>query len=268
MCRCCCSWECMISRVSNSNPPASRQEHWLLTGFLVFLVLQGALWFELRHIRPNMAIVPELPAERTVKAFASSDSQLYFRLLAFRIQNAGDTFGRNTPLKDYDYKLLHRWFFLLDTLDVQSGFVPAVAGYYYGQTQHTEDVRYVVDYLDKHYDTNPQKNWWWLHHAIYLANYRLGDKQLALRLAYKLGTTPAEVPFWAREMPAFIHEQLGEKEEAFRVIEDILKSAKDIPPGELNYMQYFIQDRLGFLDEDLKRRTEEAKKNKAPAHEQ
>lgn len=255
----------MISRASNSKPKPYTQEQWLLAGFVLFLCLQGALWFYLKPFRPNMAIVPPLPAERTVKAFASSDSQLYFRLLAMRLQNAGDTFGRNTPLKNYDYPLLHRWFFLLDTLDVKSGFVPAVAGYYFGQTQHVEDVRYVIDYLDKHYDTDPQKNWWWLNHAIYLSNYRLHDKQLALRLAYKLGTTPAEVPMWARQMPAFIHEQLGEKEQAFMIIENILKTSKDIPDAELNYMQYFIQDRLGFLDKDLKARTDALKK-KAPAN--
>lgn len=216
-----------------------------LAGFLLFLVLNMALWFYLKPIRPNMGIVPKLPSENMVQLLSFGDKELYFRLASFRLQNAGDTFGRATPYKDYDYALLEKWFLLLDNLDAASNITPSMAGYLFSQSQEPlRGVPYIVRYLEAHYDRNPQTKWWWLSHAIYLANHKLKDKDLALRLAYKLGTTEADVPLWARQMPAFILEQKGEREQALQIIENILRTAKDIPESELRFMHIFIKDRL------------------------
>ena len=197
-----------------------------------------------------MAVVPTLPTAHMIAAFSFGDSQLLFRAFAFRLQNAGDTFGRNTPLRDYNYAMLEQWFLLLDRLDARSSFAPSIAAYYFSQSQEPKrDLPYIIRYLDAAYDRDPAKRWWWLSQAVYLANHRLGDKQLALRLAYKLGTTPADVPLWARQMPAFIHEQMGEKEQALVIIQNILKDQKNIPDGELRFMEYFIRDRLKAANE-------------------
>jgi hypothetical protein len=126
-----------------------------------------------------------------------------------------------------------------------SNITPSMAGYLFGQSQEPlRDVPYIVRYLESHYDRDPKTKWWWLSQAIYLANHKLNDKDLALRLAYKLGTTEADVPLWARQMPAFILEQRGEREEALLIIQNILKTYKDIPEGELRFMNIFIKDRL------------------------
>jgi len=194
----------------------------ILAGFLVFLALNMALWFHLRPMRPNLGIVPSLPTQNMVKLLSFGDPELYFRMAAFRLQNAGDTFGRATPYRDYDYVLLEKWFLLLDDLDAVSDATPSMAGYLFSQSQEPKrDVPHIISYLEQHYDRNPTKKWWWMSHSVYLANARLHDKQLALRLAYKLGTTDAEIPLWARQMPAFIHEQLGEKEQALAIIRNI-----------------------------------------------
>lgn len=250
MCRCFWRWGCMILRAASFRKVSEFrvQSSGLLVFFSLLLVLQIALWFQLRPLRPNLAVVPPLPTERMVKALSFGDTQLYFRLVAFRLQNAGDTFGRNTPLKNYNYADLERWFLLLDNLDARSQFVPSLAGYYFSQSQEAKrDVPYIIRYLEQHYDRDPQAKWWWLNHAIYLANYRLKDKDLALRLAYKLGTSPANVPLWARQMPAFIHEQRGEKEQAYAIIQNILKTQHDLSDDELRFMNIFLKDRLKML---------------------
>lgn len=234
----------MISRVVNS-------KNMLLAAFLFFLALNIALWFHLRPLRPNMGIVPNLPSDNMVKLLSFGDPELYFRLASFRLQNAGDTFGRATPYRDYDYALLERWFLLLDGLDAISDTTPSMAGYLFSQSQEPlRDVPHIVRYLEQHYDRNPEKKWWWLSHAVYLANHRLKDKQWALRLAYKLGTTPAEVPIWARQMPAFIHEQLGEKEQALVIIQNVLKTQDNLSDSELKFMHIFIKERLGKIEEE------------------
>ncbi len=213
---------------------------------IIVLVAQIIFWNKTNHIKPDMIIVPDVPKETTVKLLSLGDSQFYFRQLAFKIQNAGDSWGRFTALKDYNYKDLQGWFFLLDSLDPISNFVPSIASYYFSQTQRPEDTIYIIEYLREHYKHDPTKKWWWLTQATHIASHKLKNKELALEIAYELASTPLSVnmPLWARQMPAFIHEQLGETEAAVQIIADILENVDNFTPGELNFMEYFLRERL------------------------
>lgn len=220
--------------------------------FVLFFSLQGLFWYNSKDIQPDMTIVPPVPGHDAVHAIALGDEEFYFRVLALDIQNAGDSFGRFTALKNYDYKKLFDWFELLDYLNSKSNFVPSIAGYYYSQTQNVPDTRYIIKYLDQHASRDLEKKWWWMSQAVYIANHRLGDKKWALELAYKLSKTPGDIPMWARQMPAFIHEQLGEKQEAFKIIDDLMKNKDKLSKEELNFMNYFINERLNKMIEDSK----------------
>lgn len=211
---------------------------------LVFcLLLQAGFWWQTHAVLPDMSIVPDVPGRQTVKALSLGDDQFYFRVLALRLQNCGDTFGRFTALYKYDFKKLRAWFSLLDQLDTNSNMVPAMAAYYFSQTQHRPDVRYVVDYLYEHSAPRVEKKWWWLVQAIYLANHKLNDKDLALKVAQPL-TTTRNIPIWAQQMPAFVHEQRGEFEDAFSIMQGIQRDIKVMPKAEVNFMKYFINERL------------------------
>lgn len=230
------------------------------TDYALFLLLalQLVFWFSVKDIKPNLSIVPPLPSEVEVKALAFGDEQFYFRVLGMQIQNAGDTFGRSTPLKNYNYKTLSQWFYLLDTLDRRSNYIASLASYYYSNSQNVSDVPYVVDYLEKHASYDPAKKWWWLSQAVFLANHRMEDKQRALELARELAASPAKMPMWARQMPAFIMADLGEREEAYALIQGLSESLDDLTQGELNFMNYFIKDRLGYLDKPIDRKPNKA----------
>jgi hypothetical protein len=213
--------------------------------------VQIALWTQTKEYKPNLAIVPEVPSIAAVKAMSLGDEQFYFRTLAFQLQNAGDTFGRFTALRDYNYNQLYHWFTLLDTLDNKSHFVPSLAAYYYSQTQNVPDVKYVTQYLEETSERDLYNKWWWMGQAVYLANSKLKDKDWALRLAYKLANTPRDdIPMWVKQMPAFIHEQRGEEEQAVQIISSILNNVDKIDQGELNFMAYFVKNRLKKLIED------------------
>jgi hypothetical protein len=219
--------------------------------FYLFLVAQILLWTQTKSHKPNLAIVPDVPSELSIKAMSLGDEQFYFRTLAFQLQNAGDTFGRFTALRDYNYNQLYHWFTLLDTLDAKSNFVPSLAAYYYSQTQNTPDVKYVAQYLEETSMRDLYNKWWWMSQAVYLANYKLKDKDWALRLAYELASTPRnDIPIWAKQMPAFIHEQRGEEEQALQIISSIINNVDNIDQGELNFMAYFVKERLKKLVED------------------
>lgn len=222
--------------------------------FIFFLIMQCCVWYYTENIRPDITILPPVPGELTVKAVSFGDEQFYFRALALDIQNAGDMFGNVTALKDYDYKKLAGWIALLDSLDSDSNFTPAIVSYYYAQTQNVEDLPYIVDYLDVHASRDLKKKWWWMAQAVYIANHRQGDKKRALELANKLAQTPGDdIPLWARQMPAFIHAELGEKQEAMLIIKNILENEKNIPQKEYNFMQYFINERLDNIINDGKK---------------
>lgn len=208
-------------------------------------VAQVVFWSQTRYILPNMDIVPEVPARETVKALSLGDEQFYFRVLALQIQNAGDTYGRFTPLKYYDYEKLSAWFRLLDLLDNKSDYIPTIATYYYSQTQNTADIRYVVDYLQDYVGKRVETKWWWLIQAMYLANHKLEDKALALRVGLPL-INARTIPLWARQFPAFIYEQQGDRDQAMYVMNHVLQQYenKTLPQADFNFMKYFFEERI------------------------
>jgi tetratricopeptide (TPR) repeat protein len=215
--------------------------------FALMLALQGGFWWQWRGELPTLAIVPDVPGETTVKALALGDEQTFFRALALNLQNAGDTFGRSTALYKYDFNRLYHWFLLLDGLDARSNYVPTMASFYFSQTQHRPDVRYVVDYLVKHADGRVAEKWWWLVQASYLAEHKLRDAERALAIA-KLLEGERSIPIWAQQMPAFFYEKQGEMDKAAAIIEAVIKDAPSLKQSELNFMYYFVKERLERLD--------------------
>lgn len=223
--------------------------------FVVTLVAQGAFWSHTRAIKPELGIVPDVPGERTVRALSFGDEEVFFRLLALNIQNSGDTFGRFTALYKYDFNKLYHWFHLLDSLNRESNYLPAMASYYFSQTQNPDNVRYLVDYLDEYTAGRAKEKWWWVTQASYMASHKLGDSTLALQLAERLSGVRG-IPIWAQQLPAFIHESRGEFGEALAIIEEVMKHPEDYSQGELNFMRYFVDERLNRLnqvEDELKR---------------
>lgn len=216
---------------------------------------EWVLWEGTRSNKPDLHIVPPVPTQRAVQALSLGDEQFYFRLKAFDIQNAGDTFGRTTPLKDYNYADLYKWWTILDSLDSRSNFVPPLVSYYYGSSQLPKrDLPYVIKYLEEHADTDPATKWWWYSQAVYHAKHRLEDLDLALRIAHKLAAIPEDVdaPLWVRQMPAFIEEAKGEYNTACKIILNIIRDQEGLKEGEINFMNYFIRERITAMVEAQK----------------
>jgi|CXWL01.1.fsa_nt_gi hypothetical protein len=220
--------------------------HYLL--LMVLVLFQLGYWYKTKDIKPDMGIVPDVPGRQALHAMTFGDDQFYFRVLAFNLQNAGDTFGRSTSLRYYDFNKLYLWFNLLDELDPKSNIVPAMATYYFSQTQNTADVRYVVDYLYIHSTRDVGNKWWWLVQAIYLSMHKLDDKDLGLKVSAPL--VHKDVPVWAQQMAAVVREKRGEMEDAYNIMQTIKEraEAKDIKDMDLKYMTYFIKERLGKLE--------------------
>jgi hypothetical protein len=222
--------------------------------FILFFALQIFFWHKTESVKPALDIVPEAPSKYLVSAASLGDNEFLFRVMAARLQNSGDVFAGFVALKKYDYSRIYQWLTALDQLNDKSNFAPALAAYIYSQTQTHQDTKYIVDYLDEHSAKDIDKNWWWLFQAIYIAKKSLGDINRALDLAYKLSENNAKnAPLWTKQMPAFIHEEMGDGCMAFYVIEKIISESesgvRQVSAEELNFMRSFIKDRLHKLKE-------------------
>lgn len=215
---------------------------------VVLLLFQLVVHHHLRDARPPLPIVTPPPTQAALDWQSMGDSHFLYWLYVLQLQSSGDSYGRFTALYQYDYALLQDWFYRMDALDWRPNYVPLIASYYYGNTQNLPDTRYIAEYLVDHYHHAPaSKKWWWMAQAIYIANHRLEDKEWALKLANELHDNPyPDMPLWARQLPAFILRDMGEDAASLALIEQMLQSYEqgEIGEGEINFMKYFIQERL------------------------
>lgn len=225
---------------------AARYGYPLLLAVLV--LLQGGFWYKTHQRAPDMTIVPTPPGKPVLDALSFGDGEFLFRSMGFLMGNAGDTFGRVTPLYKYDLKKVRQWFTLLDNYNADSDLLPSLAAYYYSQTQNIEQTREMIAYLKEYAVRDVGKKWWWLVQATYLALHRVEDMDLALEVSMPLAGAEG-VPVAMQQMPALVHEQRGEFGDALFIMEGILDSEQKIPEHELKYMQYFVTERLGKLEE-------------------
>jgi hypothetical protein len=218
---------------------------------------QFNLWSGSREFKPDLAIVPTLLSYDSIKALSFGDEQVAFRYYGYLVQMSGDSFGRVTPLKNYDYEKLYKWWSLLDRLDPKSDYMPYLVAYYFSASQTPEKhLPYVVKYLEEHSDLNPQKKWWWYSQAYYNAKFGLDDLEWSLKIAKKLYDLPKDldIPMWTRQLQAFVYEDKGEYKQACDIILNILRDFNEdkLKPSELNYIYYFIQDRVRKMIENEK----------------
>lgn len=227
--------------------------------FILGLMIQFIFWYGIpflgengwrgtRNITPKLEVLGPPHGKIMTKILSFGDQQFYFRVRALLLQNAGDTYGRFTSLREYNYEYLEQWADVMDSLDSYSNYMPSLMSYIFGQTPKTEDLIHIIDYLERHADKDLERKWWWVYQAVYYANGKLKDNERALSLAYKLASIESDtMPIWGKQLAAFIHEDRGEKEQARQFMQSIIDNLDDISEKELNFMHYFIQERLDQL---------------------
>ena len=100
----------------------------------------------------------------------------------------------------------------------------------------------IVEYLDVIGQRQHGEKWRWLAQAVFLARFRLNDMDRALDLANKLAQAKdGNIPVWARNMPVFILNAKGEKQGAYALMLEILKTSHTkLHPEEVNEMKNYI----------------------------
>ncbi len=215
--------------------------------FLVIVFsLNILLWFSVRDIKSKWGNVPPVPSNKYISFYGLGDSSFAYRINGLMIQNLGDTGGRVTPLKDYNYDLLVKWFYLQDKLDPISDFIPYLAAYYFGSVQDPLRLPPLLQYLFDIGVRSYGEKWRWLAQGVFLARYQLKDLDKALEMANILANLGNQnIPNWARQMPAFILSAKGEKEAAYALLLEILKTrGENLHPNEVYSMRVYICKKL------------------------
>ena len=215
--------------------------------FSVFLLLQATFSYSVGDIFPKISNLPKNVSGSALKLLEFGDSQFLYRLLSQKIQMAGDSYGRATKLEEYDYDVLDKWLYQINALDNKSNYLPSIAAYLYGNSNNNGDLIKIINYLKSHWQNTGGKNWWWLTQAIYIAKHKIKDLPLALDLAIKLNSTDKIIiPEWAKTLPLIILAVMGEHEAAMQVVQKIIDQP-DITDQELNFINYFLEERLQSL---------------------
>jgi len=228
----------------------TRLQYKLYFLLMVFVSLNIVLWSYSHEIKVKWINVPPVPSEFGSVVFALGDKQLAYRTYGVMLQNLGDSDGDTKPLTVYNYDTLGEWFMMMDHLDPRSDFVPLLAAYYFGATPQGEDLGPVISYLGHVGQYPGYEKWRWLAQAVYLARFRFKDNDIALKHAYKLSALHRPgMPMWAKQMPAFVMNDIGDKEAALQLMTSIMVEQGDkIHPNEVNFMKHYICDRI--LSED------------------
>ena len=192
---------------------------------VIALAANIMFWLNLRDMQAQWSNVPPAPKEQVAAFYGLGDETFAYRINALMLQNLGDTGGRVTMLRDYDYNSLSSWFFLQDKLDPKSDFMPHLAAYYFGNVQEPEKYRPVLEYL-KMVGARPEGiKWNWLYFAVYYARHKLNDLDKALELANVLAQTKnPNVPDMVRNMAAYVMNAKGTKREAYIMLVESLKA--------------------------------------------
>ena len=216
-----------------------------LTGaLLALLAAQVAVSEQVKAIAPQTYVLPEPPTAVSAALESLGDPEFLFRVNALRVQHAGNLDGRLIPLKDLDYEKLGAWFVTLDRLDPVADVVPTMAAYLFSGTQRPEDTRYLVDYLEQHGKRDPAGKWRWLAQAVYIARYKLKDLGRAREIAKFLAEAPnPEIMDWARSLHIFVLLDLGEKEAARAILEQMLTDPR-LPESERRWTEYYLERHL------------------------
>lgn len=201
---------------------------------------QAAFAWSLRDRHPPWDILGPPPGEAALRLMSFGDAQVLYRVLGLSLQHAGDTGGRVTSLRSYDYDHVGGWLRRLDALDPRSDLMPALAAFYFGVTPTPEDAAKVVDYLIDAVRDDPGR-WRYLAHGAVIAKHRVKDLDLALRAARTLAALPGDQPVWTRQMPAFVLAEMGDTEQAAAVFAALLQQADDLPPEEVAYMLRMLE---------------------------
>lgn len=212
----------------------------LLLGFaLLFAAQLGHHHATERELAASYRPLDAPLAAPTYRAVAMGSEQLLGHLLAIRLQLHDNQAGQHFRYSLMDYERLIAWLEQISDTAPGTEYPLLLASRIYSQTGSEERLRMIVAFIERRFGENPQKHWRRLAEASLLARHKLGDLELALRLAERLARQPESVvmPQWARDFEFLLLAELNEYEASIAIIQAMLESGSITDVDERRFLR-------------------------------
>ncbi len=199
---------------------------------------------------PEASDLPPPPGMSGLRLASLGDPIPLAKVLMLYLQAFDYRAGSVTPYRSLDYDVVERWLSRILSLDPAGQYPLLAASRLYAEVPDEVKVRKMLDFVYGQFLLDPQRRWPWLAHAAVIAKHRLNDLPLARRYAAAIQqhASGPGVPLWARQMEAFILEDMNELETARVMIGGFLASGSVTDPAEAR----FLEQRLNEIEARLK----------------
>src|SRR6267142_5642212 len=213
---------------------------------LLALGLAAQVGLKLAAARPSASAneLPPVPGIGALRLASFGDPVALAKGLMLYLQAFDYQAGTKVPYRDLDYGRLEAWLARILELDPQGQYPLLAASRLYAEVPVESKQRSMLEFIYRQFLLDPNRRWPWLANATVIAKHRLHDLPLALRYAQALQryATAANVPLWAKQMEAFILEDMNELEAARVVIGGYLQSGSITDPAELRFLEKHLKD--------------------------
>ncbi len=217
----------------------------LLWGFAVVLFCQLLFHYSSQEQLEASYQALENPLQAsTYQGISMGSDQLLGYLLTIRLQLHDNQMGRHFSYNRIDYDRLVEWLEQISELNPRSEYPMLLATRVYSNTIDKQQLRLMLDFIERVFDNDPQLHWRRLAETSLLAKHRLGDLKLALRMAEKLALQPASVvmPSWARDLQFLLLAEMNEFESAIAMIQALIQSGAISDPDEKRFLESKLLD--------------------------
>ena len=211
----------------------------------VLLMLAAALalqlWWHAAQGRHAARIqpLPPAPSLATLQLAGMGEPVALSKMLMLYLQSHDDQNGVSISWRQLDYGRVQDWLARALDLDPRAQYPLLAASEVYGAVGDPQRVRAMLDFVYQRFGEDPNRRWPWLAHAALVARHRLHDLPLARRYAQaiRVHATGPGVPPWARELEAFMLEDMNELDSAQALIGALLHSGQISDPRELAFLE-------------------------------
>lgn len=194
--------------------------------------------------------LPRPPEMASLRLASLGDPVPLAKVLMLYLQAFDYQSGTRIPYQEMDYDRIEEWLSRILQLDPVSQYPLMAASRLYAEVPNDAKRRKMLDFIYREFLKDPDRRWPWLAHAAAIAKHALNDLPLARKYAAAIQQLAKgkDVPLWARQMQAFILEDMNELETARIMIGGFIQSGMVKDPGELR----FLEQRLAEIESRLK----------------
>lgn len=188
--------------------------------------------------------LPAPPPAAVARLASLGEPLAMSKAMLLYLQSFEDQPGVSLPWRELDYDRLAGWLDTAQALDPRSRYALVAASEVYAGVADPVRARRMLDFIAASFAADPARRWPAMAQAVLLAKHQLHDLPLALgyaRALRRLATGP-QVPPWAREMEAFILEDMDQLDSARLVIGGLIQSGQISDPHELAFLAGRLDD--------------------------